>query len=59
MPRGQINSWLKDCNMIAKNCQYHKVRVIDLECKNPSIESLPVVKEFPEGFSNNLLGVPP
>ena len=45
--------------MIAKDCLYHVLRVEDLECENPSIETVPVVREFPEVFPNNLPQVPP
>ena len=45
--------------MIAKDCLYHVLRVEDLECENPSIETVPVVREFPEVFPNDLSGVSP
>ena len=35
------------------------VRIKDLECETPSIESVQVVREFLKVFPNNLLGVPP
>ena len=38
MPRGQITSCLKVCNIIAKGCLYHVFRFKDLECETPSIE---------------------
>ena len=44
MIKGQIISYLKACKMIAKVCLYHMVRVKDLECETPSIESLHVVR---------------
>ena len=59
MPRGQIISCLKSCMMISKGCLYHVVRVKDLECETPSIESLPLVREYPEVFPNDLPGTPP
>lgn len=58
MPRGQIISCLKSCKMIANGYTYHVVRVKNLECETPSIESVSIVREFPEVFSNDLLGVP-
>ena len=45
--------------MIAKGYLYHVVRVMDLKCETPSIESVPVVREFPEVFPNDLPGIPP
>ena len=59
MTRGQIISYLKGCKMIANNCLYYVVRVKDLKCETPSIESVPVVREFLEVFPNDLLGVSP
>ena len=50
--RGQIISCLKACKMIAKGCSYHVVRVKDLECETPSIQLVPVVREFPKVFPN-------
>ena len=58
MPRGQIISFLKDYKMIAKGCLYHVVKVKDLEYESPSIESVPVVRGFPEVLPNDLLRVP-
>ena len=45
--------------MISKGCLYHIVRVQDLDSKIPPIELVPVVKEFPEVFPNDLPGIPP
>ena len=59
MPRGQIISCLKSCMMISKGCLYHVVRVKDLECETPSIESVPVLREFPEFLPNDHPRVPP
>ena len=59
MPRGQIISCLKTCKMIDKGCLHHVVRVNDLECETPSIESVPIVREFPKVFPNGLSRVPP
>ena len=59
LPRGQIISCLKAYKMVVKVCLYHVVRIKDLKCKFPSIESVPVVREFPEVFPIDLPGVPP
>ena len=50
MQMGQIISCFKACIIIAEGCRYHMVRVKDLECETHSIESVPVVREFPEVF---------
>ena len=50
MPKGQKFSSLKSCKMIAKGCLYNVVRVKDLECETLSIESVLVVREFPDVF---------
>ena len=44
--------------MISKGCLYKVVRVKDLEFDIPSIELVPVVKDFPEVFPD-LPGIPP
>ena len=59
MPRSKIISFLKACRMIAKGFLYHVVRVKDLECETHYIETVPLVREFPEIFRNNLTRVPP
>ena len=35
------------------------MRVKDLECETPFIESFPVVRDYPKVFPNDLLGHPP
>ena len=57
--RGQIISCLKACKMRDKHCLYHVVRVKDLKCEIPSIESVFVVREFLEVFDNDLPRVTP
>ena len=59
MQRGQIISCLKACSMIAKGCLYHVVRIMDLEFETYSIELVPLVREFPEVFPNDLPRDPP
>ncbi|KAH0709324.1 hypothetical protein KY284_010751 [Solanum tuberosum] len=59
IPRGRILSCLKACKLISKSCLSHIVRVKDFESEIPPLESVPVVKEFPEVFSNDLPGIPP
>ena len=59
LPKGQIISCLKAFKVTEKGFLYHEVRVKDLECENPSIESVHVVREFPNVFPNDFRGVPP
>ncbi|XP_049364118.1 uncharacterized protein LOC125828839 [Solanum verrucosum] len=58
MPRGQFLSYLKARKMISKGCFYHVVRVRDVDSKTPSLESVPVVNEFPEVFPDVLPSIP-
>ena len=58
-PRGHIIACLKACKMISKWYLYHIVRFKDLETDIPSIESVPVVKDFPEVFPNALFRILP
>ena len=59
IPRGRIISCLKACKMISNCCIYHIVRVQHLDSEIPSIESVPVVREFLEVFPNDVPGIPP
>ena len=59
MLRGQIILYLKAKNMISKRCVYHLVRVKDSNSKTSSLELVLVVREFPDVFPEDLLGVPP
>ncbi|XP_070002081.1 uncharacterized protein [Nicotiana sylvestris] len=45
--------------MIRKGCIYHLVRVTDTTTEVPTLESLPIVNEFPGVFSDELPGIPP
>ena len=58
-PRGKFISYLKARKMIRKGCLYHLVRVHDLEAESPTLQSVPVVNEFPDVFPNELPGLPP
>ena len=51
---GQILSCLRDRKMIAKRCMYHIARIMDVELKVPSLESILVVMEFTEVSPNDL-----
>ena len=45
--------------MIYKDHLYHRVRVQDSSLETPTLESVPVVCEFPKIFPEDLFGVPP
>lgn len=44
--------------MISKECVFHVVKVKDLESEAPLLESVPVLKDFPEVFLDNLSEIP-
>ncbi|XP_070020578.1 uncharacterized protein [Nicotiana sylvestris] len=47
-PRGIFISYLKARKMINKSCIYYLVRVQDMEVEAPTIQSIPMVNEFPD-----------
>ncbi|XP_070015015.1 uncharacterized protein [Nicotiana sylvestris] len=59
VPRGQFISYLKAAKMIKKGCIYHLVWVTDTNAEALSLESVPVVNEFPDVFPDELPGIPP
>ncbi|XP_070005010.1 uncharacterized protein [Nicotiana sylvestris] len=59
IPRGKFISYLKASKMIAKGCIYHIVRVKDTDAEIPTLQSIPVVKEYADVFPDELLGIPP
>ncbi|XP_070009673.1 uncharacterized protein [Nicotiana sylvestris] len=59
VPKGRFISYLKAAKMIRKGCIYHLVHVTDIDDEAPSLESVPVVNEFPDVFPDELPGVPP
>ncbi|KAH0709376.1 hypothetical protein KY284_010803 [Solanum tuberosum] len=59
IPKGRFISYLKARKLVSKGCIYHLYRVNDSSVEIPYIKSVPVVKEFPEVFPNDLPGVPP
>ncbi|XP_070025336.1 uncharacterized protein [Nicotiana sylvestris] len=59
VPKGQFISYLKASKMIRKGCIYHLVRVADTTSEMSVPESVPVVNEFLEVFSDKLPGIPP
>ncbi|KAH0743109.1 hypothetical protein KY290_031102 [Solanum tuberosum] len=59
VPMGRLISYLKARKMISKGCLYHLVWVKDSSSETPTLESVPVVNEFPEVFPEDLPRVPP
>ncbi|KAH0712585.1 hypothetical protein KY289_008544 [Solanum tuberosum] len=58
VPKGRFISFLKARKLVFKRCVYHLVRVNDSSVEVPHIQSVPVIKEFPEVFPDDLPGVP-
>ncbi|XP_070005608.1 uncharacterized protein [Nicotiana sylvestris] len=59
VPRSRFISYLKAAKMIKKGCIYHLVRVMDTDAEALSLESVPIVNEFPDVFPDELPGIPP
>ncbi|XP_070015506.1 uncharacterized protein [Nicotiana sylvestris] len=58
-PRGRFIFYLKARKMIAKGCIYHIVRVKDVDAEKPTLQSIPIVKEYVDIFPDELPGIPP
>ncbi|WMV42108.1 hypothetical protein MTR67_035493 [Solanum verrucosum] len=58
MPKGQFVSCLKARKMISEGCIFRLVRVRDVDSKTPTLESVPIVKEFSEVFPDDLPCIP-
>ncbi|XP_070022568.1 uncharacterized protein [Nicotiana sylvestris] len=56
-PRGRFISYLKVRKMIAKECIYHIVQVREADAEIPTLQSIPVVKEYADVFPDELPGV--
>ncbi|KAH0641167.1 hypothetical protein KY285_037753 [Solanum tuberosum] len=59
VPKGRFISYLKARKLVSKGCVYHLVRVNDSSVEIPHIQSVSVVREFPEVFPDGLPRVPP
>lgn len=53
-PKKKFISYIKAKKLISKDCIYHLVRVKSNDVDSPTIESVPIMNEFPE----DLPGVP-
>ncbi|GAB2285598.1 hypothetical protein Dimus_020042, partial [Dionaea muscipula] len=54
-----IISALQASKMLKKGCSGYLAYVVDTEKAEPKLEELPVVKEFPDVFPEDLPGIPP
>lgn len=61
VPKVRFISYLRTRKLISKGCLclYHLVQVKDSNSKGTSLQSVPMVHEFPEVFPDDLLGVSP
>ncbi|WMV34406.1 hypothetical protein MTR67_027791 [Solanum verrucosum] len=59
VPTGRFISYLKARKLVSKECVYHLVQLNDSSIDIPHIQSIPVVKGFPEVFPDDISGVPP
>ncbi|XP_070041042.1 uncharacterized protein [Nicotiana tomentosiformis] len=58
-PKGRFISYLKATKMIRKGYIYHLVRFTDTTTEVPTLESVPIVNEFPDVIPDELPGIPP
>ncbi|XP_070015782.1 uncharacterized protein [Nicotiana sylvestris] len=56
---GKFISYLKAQQMIGKGCLTYLAHIINPESEPPALQSVPVVREFPEVFPDDLPGLPP
>nr|AAT39297.2 Gag-pol protein, putative [Solanum demissum] len=59
VPKGRFISYLKARKLVSKGCIYHLVRVHDSSVEIPHFQSVPIVREFPKVFPDDLPGIPP
>ncbi|KAH0694961.1 hypothetical protein KY285_022058 [Solanum tuberosum] len=59
VPKGRFISYLKARKLVSKGCIYQLVRVHDSSVEIPHFQSVPIVREFPEVFPDDLPGIPP
>ena len=57
-PRGKFIYYLKANKMMSKGYICHLVRVRNLDAEPPTLQSIPVVNEFPDVFPEDLSGLP-
>ncbi|XP_070017120.1 uncharacterized protein [Nicotiana sylvestris] len=57
-PKGKFISYLRAQKFIAKGCIYHLVHVRDIDKELATLQSVPIVNEFPTVFLDELPGIP-
>ena len=57
MPKGCFISYLKAIKLVSKGCVYQLVLVNESSVEIPLIQSVPMVKEFPKVFPNDICRV--
>ncbi|XP_070032490.1 uncharacterized protein [Nicotiana tomentosiformis] len=55
----KVISHLKAKRMVDKGCLAYLAFTMDVNADIPTVESVPVVRNFPDVFSAKLLGIPP
>ncbi|XP_070044879.1 uncharacterized protein [Nicotiana tomentosiformis] len=55
----RVISYLKAKRMVGKGCLSYLAFVRDVSAENPTIDSIPAMREFPDVFSADLPGMPP
>ncbi|XP_070009973.1 uncharacterized protein [Nicotiana sylvestris] len=58
-PKGKFISYLRARKFIAKGCIYHLVHVRDIDKEPATLQSVPIVNEFPTVFPEELPGISP
>ncbi|XP_070046041.1 uncharacterized protein [Nicotiana tomentosiformis] len=58
-PVGKFISYLKARELVNNGCLAYLAHVRDMKADSPMLESIHIVKEFPEVFADDLLGIPP
>lgn len=59
VPKGRFLSYLTAQKLISKGCLYHLVWGKDSNLKSSSLQSIPMVNEFPKVFPNDLSRITP
>ncbi|XP_075092119.1 uncharacterized protein LOC142172412 [Nicotiana tabacum] len=56
---GKFISYLKARKLVSNECLAYLAHVRDMEADSPMLESVHIVKEFPEVFPDDFPGIPP
>lgn len=58
LPVGKFVSYLKAKRMMSKGCLAYLAHIVDIELEALILQYVPIVKEFPEVFPDDLPGLP-